>query len=184
MRIALKNMPQPSSHDGGTCVGSLDDEPLIYRARVPSAGGREYEHAEIADALRDAVDECAERLWGSEWSGPLSVATGLNRRSCSKDRVWRYGLPAWVLRFLGEAAAQAFPRAVGDLMVGMARVHDDDRNLVGTTMPQRRRLSRDELLDAVQGRVLQAADMLVAMRYERERALNRHRNDVRDDTES
>ncbi len=169
MRIDLKSMKQPAE---GVAVGTLDGEPFIYHARSPTAGGREYTHADVQDALRDAVDECCQKLWGSEWSGPLSVATGLNRRACSKDRVWKFGLPAWTLRFLGEAAGQPFPRAVGDLLCGIARVYDADEYKSGTAYPQTF-LTQDELMDAVQGRLLTAVDLLATMRTARRRAQTR-----------
>ncbi|QEE39818.1 MULTISPECIES: hypothetical protein [unclassified Methylobacterium] len=163
-------MPQPV--DGGIAVGTIDGRPLTYYARIPTADGIEMTHAQIADALKEAIDEACEALWGSEWSGPLSVATGLNRRSCSKDRVWKFGLPAWALKFMAEASSQPYPRAIGDFLCGIARVHDDDALKTGTVRP-RSNPSRELLMDQVQGRLIQAVDLLYTMRKARVQAQSR-----------
>lgn len=174
MRIDLRPMPQP--RDGGICVGLLDGDPLTYHARVPTVGGRELIHADIADAMKEAVDEAAEALWGSEWSGPLSVATGLNRRSCSKDRVWKFGLPAWALRFLGSAYRQPNARAVGDFLCGLARAYDGDALKKGGVIA-RSAPSREDLVREANERLLQAVDLLHTMRRARTEAQSRGRDD-------
>lgn len=60
MRIDLKPVSQPT--DGGIAVGTVDGAPLVYYARVPTVRGRELAHIDIADALKEAVDEAAEAL--------------------------------------------------------------------------------------------------------------------------
>lgn len=177
MRIDLKPVSQPT--DGGIAVGTVDGAPLVYYARVPTVGGRELAHADIADALKEAVDEAAEALWGSEWSGPLSVATGLNRRSCSKDRVWKFGLPPWALRFLGAAYRQPNPRAVGDFLCGLARAYDSDALKKGGPVA-RSAPTREELIAEAQARLLQAVDLLHTMRVARLQTQARGRDEETD----
>lgn len=170
MHIRLLPMPQPT--DGGITVGTINGRPLTYYARVPYADGIELSHAQISDALREAVEECCEGLWGSEWSGPLSVASGLNRRACSKDRVWKYGLPAWTLRFIGEAASHPFRRAVGDFICGIARLNDDESFAQGNII-MRSRPSREALMEQVWSQLLKSVYLLYDMRRAREKAQSR-----------
>jgi hypothetical protein len=140
MKIELKPMPD---RPDGLVVGTLDGAPLYFQGRKPLVGDRVFEHHEIQQALLDAVDEAAGALFGSEWPRPLSVVTGLNARSCAKDRVWKYGLPAWVLILLGKAAAHDSPRALGDILIGVARIRDD--HLSGTTVPATSPRDRDAI---------------------------------------
>jgi hypothetical protein len=140
MKIDLKPMPESRE---GLVVGTLDGAPLVFQGRKPVAADRVYEHSEIQQALLDAVDEAAGALFGSEWPRPLSIVTGLNARSCAKDRVWKYGLPAWVLVLLGKAAAHDSPRALGDILLGVARIRD--AHLAGTTVPETSSRDRDAI---------------------------------------
>jgi hypothetical protein len=140
MKIDLKPMPESRE---GLVVGTLDGAPLVFQGRKPVAADRVYEHSEIQQALLDAVDEAAGALFGSEWPRPLSIVTGLNARSCAKDRVWKYGLPAWVLVLLGKAAAHDSPRALGDILLGVARIRD--AHLAGTTIPETSSRDRDAI---------------------------------------
>ncbi|CAA2155743.1 hypothetical protein MBRA_01373 [Methylobacterium brachiatum] len=119
-RLVLRPMPQPA--DGGVCVGTLDGEPLVFYGRVATAGGREVEAKAIAPEILEAVDVAAREVFGPEWVQALALVTGLNPRTCQRDRIGRYGLPAPILRALGEAAAQDWPRVMGDLMLACARL--------------------------------------------------------------
>jgi hypothetical protein len=140
MRIELKPMPERTD---GLVVGTLDGAPLVFQGRKPLVGDRVFEHHEVQQALLDAVDEAAGALFGSEWPRPLSIVTGLNARSCAKDRVWKYGLPGWVLVLLGRAAAHDSPRALGDILLGVARIRDN--YLSGTTVPGTSPRDRDAI---------------------------------------
>jgi hypothetical protein len=140
MKIDLRPMPESRE---GLVVGTLDGAPLVFQGRKPVAADRVYEHHEIQQALLDAVDETAGALFGSEWPRPLSIVTGLNARSCAKDRVWKYGLPAWVLILLGKASAHDSPRALGDILLGVARIRDT--HLTATTAPATSPRDRDAI---------------------------------------
>jgi hypothetical protein len=113
-------MTQPE--DGGVCVGVLDGVPLTFHGRIATAGDREYEAKAIASEILEAVDAAAREVFGPEWVQALALVTGLNPRTCQRDRVGRYGLPAPVLRALGEAAFEPWPRVTGDLMLACARL--------------------------------------------------------------
>lgn len=120
MRLILRPMTQPE--DGGVCVGVLDGVPLTFHGRIATAGDREYEAKAIASDILEAVDVAAREVFGPEWVQALALVTGLNPRTCQRDRVGRYGLPAPVLRALGEAAFEPWPRVTGDLMLACARL--------------------------------------------------------------
>jgi len=140
VKIVLKPMPD---RPDGLVVGTLDGAPLVFQGRKPFVGDRVFEHQEIQQALLDAVDEAASALFGSEWPRPLSIVTGLNARSCAKDRVWKYGLPGWVLILLGKAASHDSPRALGDILIGVARIRDN--HLTATTVPATSPRDRDAI---------------------------------------
>jgi hypothetical protein len=112
-------MLQPAD---GVCVGVLDGEPLVFHGRVATAGGREVEAKSIAPEILEAVDVAAREVFGPEWVQALALVTGLNPRTCQRDRIGRYGLPAPILRALGEAAAEPWPRVTGDMMLACARL--------------------------------------------------------------
>ncbi|CAO4164969.1 MULTISPECIES: hypothetical protein [Methylobacteriaceae] len=119
-RLVLSPMPQPT--DGGVCVGTLDGEPCTFHGRTATAGGREYEMKVISVDILEAVDVAAKAVFGPEWVQALALVTGLNPRTCQRDRIGRYGLPAPILRALGEAAAEPWPRVTGDMMLACARL--------------------------------------------------------------
>jgi hypothetical protein len=121
MKIELKPMPASSA---GIAVGMLDGQPLVYDGRTPLIAGQPFEHREIASALVTAVDEAATAVFGAEWVKDLALVTGLNVRTCQRDRILRYGFPATGLRMLGQAAAFDEPRAFGHLMLAVAHMYD------------------------------------------------------------
>lgn len=108
----------------GTAVGRIDGQPLSYVGRVPHVAGQPSTHAEIAQALADAVDVAAKRLFGAEWASDLATVTTLNRRTTTHDRIVKFGLPPWVLVVLGRAAAVRDARAVGYHMLALASLRD------------------------------------------------------------
>lgn len=122
MRIELKPMPAAAE---GVAVGTLDGRPLVYVGRTAHVDGQPLSHGDIAEALADAVDRAASELLGGEWSKPLALVTGLNPRTCNRDRIRQWGLPAWVLVMLGQATQQYQPRALGHMMqaVSIMRMH-------------------------------------------------------------
>ena len=118
MRIEL--VPIPEGLHAGIAVGLLDGEPLVYEERTARVRGRPLQHGEIADALIEAVDVAATKVLGPDWSKPLAAITGLNPRTCSRDRIRQWGLPPWVLVMLARAAATEHPRALGHMLLGVS----------------------------------------------------------------
>lgn len=106
-------------HDG-VAVGTLDGEPLVYVERTAHVRGQRLAHGDIAEALIEAVDAAASRVLGPEWSKPLAAVTGLNQRTCNRDRIRQWGLPPWVLVLLARAAASEHPRAMGHMLLAVA----------------------------------------------------------------
>lgn len=119
MRIELRPDVRSPIPDA-VCVGTLDGAPLAYVARAPFVGTAPVEPDTIAVALAEAVDVAAARVFGSEWSSDLARVTGLNRRTVTRDRIEKYGLPAFVLTLIGRAAAHRHPRALGFHMLGIS----------------------------------------------------------------
>lgn len=117
MRIVLRPGP-------GAVIGEVDGQPLSYRGRTPLVDGRPVAHAEIASALVDAVDEAATRVFGPVWVKKLGLVAGLGLRRCQRDRIEQFGLPSAVLRALAIAAAHPDARALGDMMVAVARLYE------------------------------------------------------------
>ncbi|GJD66484.1 hypothetical protein [Methylobacterium frigidaeris] len=118
MRIEL--LPIDEGLYDGVAVGTLDGEPLVYVERTAHVRGQRLAHKDIALALVDAVDVAASRVLGPEWSKPLAMVTGLNQRTCNRDRIERWGLPPWVLVLLARAAASEHPRALGHMLMACA----------------------------------------------------------------
>ncbi len=120
-RLELRPMPQPPK---GTCIGTLDNEPIVLVGREYHVGDRVLTQAEIGNALVDAVDAAATRVLGSEWVTSLARLMQINRRTTSKDRVAKFGLPDYVLTSLAEAAAHAHPRALGHALMCVVELQD------------------------------------------------------------
>ncbi|MFC6388721.1 hypothetical protein [Methylorubrum zatmanii] len=119
MRVVLTPVP-----DHPDAVGEANGQPLTFEGRVPHVGGRPVEHADIADDLADAVEAAATALWGSDYTNSLSRVSDLNRRTVTRDRYARNGLPTWLLRLLGRAAAAPAPRAMGYLLLAATELVD------------------------------------------------------------
>lgn len=121
LRLELRPMPQPPK---GTCIGTLDGEPVTVVDRDYLVGDRTLTQAEIGEDLVDAVDDAATRVLGHEWVTSLARLMQLNRRSTSKDRIAKFGLPAYVLTFLGDAAAHPHPRALGHALLCVEAIQE------------------------------------------------------------
>ncbi len=93
---------------------------LSYVGRQPYIDGVPVDPAEIGQAMIEAVEGAAGRLFGDLWVGPLQIVTGLGQRTVQRDRIRRYALPTPALRFLGQAMYLDHPRAVGYLMLSVA----------------------------------------------------------------
>lgn len=130
MRVVLRPVPEYPA-----AVGLVDGAPLTYRDRVPHVGGHPVEHAVIAEALSDAVEAAADAVFGGDYVNSLARATGLNRRTVTRDRVLRNGLPPWALSFLGRAAAYQHPRAMGHLLQAAAEMSERGVLAKGDTFP-------------------------------------------------
>lgn len=166
MKIVLKPMHEMPE---GICVGTLDGFPLIYVGRTAHVDGRALPHGEIAEALVEAVDLAATQILGGEWSKPLALVTGLNARTCNRDRIRQWGLPPWVLVLLGRAAAHQHARALGHILQGVAMIYGD----VGPFSDEEKRHRHGEITDplAYAAHLSETANSMVAFaRREREKA--------------
>ncbi len=131
-RLELRPMPQPPK---GACIGTLDGEPVTLVERDEYHVGRRIitQHG-MAQLLIEAVDDAATRVLGHEWINGLARLMQLNRRSTGRDRIARFGLPDYVLLFLGQAAAHPHPRALGHALMCVQElqdVHTTDRHASG-----------------------------------------------------
>lgn len=118
MKIVLKPLDLPAQPEGAI-VGTLDGQPLLRIGRDWRTPTRDYTTEEIGEALVEAVDEAATRVLGPEWVTNLARLSQLNRRSTSKDRIAKSGLPEYVLAWLGRAADSDFPRAIGHHLMAL-----------------------------------------------------------------
>ncbi|AYO83072.1 hypothetical protein [Methylobacterium brachiatum] len=130
MRVVLRPVPEHPN-----AVGLIDGQPLTYEGRVPHVGDRPVEHGTIAEALSDAVEAAAGAVFGGDYVNALARATGLNRRTVTRDRVLRNGLPAWALEFLARAAAYEHPRAMGYMLQAAAEMSERGVLAQGDTLP-------------------------------------------------
>ncbi|MEN3236865.1 MULTISPECIES: hypothetical protein [Methylobacterium] len=121
MKIVLKPMPQP---DDGVCIGTLDGVPLTYRDQDLYAGERHVTMAEVGSAFVDAVNEAATAVLGHEWVSSLARLMQLNKRTTSRDRIAKFGLPEYVCLFLGQAAAHSHPRALGHALMCVEEIQE------------------------------------------------------------
>lgn len=147
MRIILRPGPQGA-------IGEFDGRPLSHLGGKLRVDGEPIEQHVIASALVDAVDEAASRVFGSVWVKKLGLVAGLGLRRCQRDRIARFGLPAATLQMLGRAAAHENARALGDMMLAIARLHGS-----GTS-------SRDTIGEAVQA-VHLATELVATARLNR-----------------
>jgi hypothetical protein len=120
-RIELRPMPQPPK---GLCIGTLDGEPLVLVGREYHVGDRVLSQEDVAGPLVDAVDDAATRVLGHEWISSLARVMLINRRTTSRDRIARHGLPDYVYAFLAQAAAHPHPRALGHALLCVAELQD------------------------------------------------------------
>lgn len=120
-RIVLRPMPQPPK---GVCIGTYEGEPITLVGRDFYVGEQVIPQSEIGEDLVEAVDEAATRVLGHEWVTSLARLMQINRRTTSKDRIAKSGLPEYVLLFLGEAAAHAHPRALGHALLCVVELQD------------------------------------------------------------
>ncbi|TXN41711.1 hypothetical protein FV232_17165 [Methylobacterium sp. WL30] len=166
MKIILKSVPDQAE---GIAVGTLDGFPLYYVGRTAHVDGRALQHGDIAEAMIDAVDYAAAQVLGGEWSKPLALVTGLNARTCNRDRIRQWGLPPWVLVLLGRASEHRHARALGFILQGAAMVYRD----VGPFSDEEKRDRIGEITDplAFMASLSKTADEMVAYaRREREKA--------------
>jgi hypothetical protein len=119
MRVVLRPVPEHPD-----AVGLVDGQPLTYEGSTPHVAGRPVGHAVIAEALSDAVEAAAGAVFGGDYVNAMSRSTGLNRRTVTRDRVLRNGLPPWALAFLARAAAYEHPRAMGHLLQAAAEMSE------------------------------------------------------------
>jgi hypothetical protein len=165
MRIELRPDVQAPE---GEAVGLADGEVLAYVGRTPHIGGCPCRQADIAPALAIAVSEAASQVWGGEWTLDLSRVTGLNRRTVTKDRIEKYGLPSWVLALVGRAAAHPHPRALGYFLLGAADIHDSADRWHDSTIKSLATIpSRDGLELKAWKAAESAVDMVYLAREER-----------------
>lgn len=122
MKIVLQPMPQPD--DGGVCIGTLDGVPLTYRDQNLFAGDRHITMQEAGGAFVDAVNEAATQVLGHEWVSSLARLMQLNKRTTSRDRIAKFGLPEYVCLFLAEAASHPHPRALGHALMCVEEIQE------------------------------------------------------------
>jgi len=122
VHIVLKPMPQST---GAVCVGTADGEPLTYRGRDLLVNDRPVTMADVGEDLVNAVDRAATRVLGSEWVTSLARLAQVNRRTTSKDRIAKFGLPDYVLLLLGHAAAHEHPRALGHALLCVEAIQSE-----------------------------------------------------------
>lgn len=120
-RIVLKPMPQPAE---GVCIGTYEGAPLTMVERSYVADGVLLAHEAIGEDLVEAVDDAATRVLGHEWVTSLARLMQINRRSTSKDRIAKFGLPEYVLLFLAQASAHSHPRALGHALLCVEEIQE------------------------------------------------------------
>ncbi len=120
-RIVLKPMPQPAE---GCCIGTYEGRPLVMLDRSYLADGVLLSQEAIGEDLVEAVDAAATRVLGHEWVSSLARLMQINRRSTSKDRIARFGLPEYVLLFLAQASAHSHPRALGHALLCVVELQE------------------------------------------------------------
>ncbi|WP_375274998.1 hypothetical protein [Methylorubrum thiocyanatum] len=99
-------------------------EVLSYDGKRPHVGGNPVDHEDIKHALADEIARVAQRVFGPEYVGPMSLASGLSLRTVAKGRILSHGLPAPLLDMLGRASATEYPRATGYVLQAVAYMWD------------------------------------------------------------
>lgn len=140
MEIVLAPVPEHPD-----AVGLADGEPLTFEGRVPHVGGRPVELADIGEDLADAVEAAATALWGGDHTNALARVSDLNRRTVTRDRYARNGLPTWLLRLLGRAAAAPTPRAMGYMLLAATELVDRGPYSQGNVLTRTHPRDRDDL---------------------------------------
>lgn len=136
----------------GVFVGLIDGYPLLRAGREWRSTLRDYTTEELGEALVEAVDEAATKVLGPEWVTSLARISQLNRRSTSKDRIAKSGLPEYVLVWLGKAADSDFPRAIGHHLMALDIVQSSPGIALeseGATGPDGNGTSRPRVIDVV-----------------------------------
>jgi hypothetical protein len=119
--ITLGRMPD-APVPGGVCVGIIDGQPLSFVGRQPYRGTEPLDQREVSDSMVSAVDAAAKAIFGDLWVQDLATVTGLNPRTCQRDRIGKYGLPLPAMLLLGTAASHESPRALGYIMLALAEL--------------------------------------------------------------
>lgn len=127
-------------HLGFVTVGGEKGE-LIYVGRDASMrsdrGIIPLEKEPYNLALSERVDELAGAVWGDDWSRALAELAGINRRTTSRDRIRKYGLPPALLYGLVKLSERHDAREISAVARAVARywdVHKDmplDEPLIG-----------------------------------------------------
>jgi hypothetical protein len=159
--MILLPMPQPPK---GTCISTFFGKPITLIGRDYHYDGKVLTQAEIAQDLIEAVDDAATRVLGHEWINSLARLMQLNRRSTGRDRIGKFGLPEYVLAFLGQAVAHPHPRALGHALMAVVEIQEAhttathasgrpaavdivERNLAANTILKRALRVLDEVMD-------------------------------------
>ncbi|KQU21809.1 hypothetical protein ASG63_22835 [Methylobacterium sp. Leaf94] len=169
MRVVL--CPVPNHPDA---VGLVDGLPLTYEGRVPHVGGRPVEHADIAEDLAAAVEAAATVLWGGDHTNSLARVSDLNRRTVTRDRYERNGLPTWLLRLLGRAAATTTPRATGHMLLAACELVDRGPYSKGSVVMRTSPADRDDLGVVARRDVDEALALILGARDARERPVDKN----------
>lgn len=130
-RLVLRPMPQPAE---GTCIGTYEGAPLVMLERSYLANGVLLAQDAIGEDLVQAVDTAATRVLGHEWVSSLARLMQINRRSTSKDRIAKFGLPEYVMLFLAQASAHSHPRALGHALLCVEEIQEgvvESRHVTG-----------------------------------------------------
>jgi hypothetical protein len=169
MRVVLAPIPEHPD-----AVGTVDGEPLTYEGRVPYVGGRPVEHADLAEDLAAAIEGCATALWGSDFTNSLARVSDLNRRTVTPDRFARNGLPTWLLRLLGRAAATTSPRATGHMLLAACELVDRGPYSKGQFLMRTSPADRDDLGVIARRDVDEALALILGARDARERPVDKN----------
>lgn len=130
MRIEL--LPSEPAHGAGDIpLGRVHSQrrsgDLFYAGRQPYArwdGVSEPEDLDkgaVTEAVADALEEVAAKIWGDDWSRALAEIAGINRRTTARDRIRKYGLPANVVLAVVNLAARDDAPELANLVRALTR---------------------------------------------------------------